>query len=90
MTPDDRESRIRERAHRIWESEGRPDDRDQVHWEIATRIIDEEDAAAGATVEDKLDEAVEDTFPASDPPAMTEPTRGIVKDSAATRKRRSS
>ena len=89
MTPDDRESRIRERAHRIWESEGRPDDRHQVHWEIATRIIDEEDAAAGSGQEDKLDEAVEESFPASDPPAMTDPVKGIVKDPAATRRRRS-
>jgi hypothetical protein len=89
MMPDDREARIRERAHRIWESEGRPDDRDQVHWEIATRIIDEEDAATASPEEQQVDDAIEMSFPASDPPSHSDPTTGIVEDSAATRKRRS-
>jgi hypothetical protein len=80
MTPDDKEARIRVRAHLIWESEGRPDDRSEVHWEIATRIIEEEDAASLPDTEDKLDEAGEESFPASDPPSMTQPTKGIVSD----------
>ncbi|TWS97336.1 DUF2934 domain-containing protein [Reyranella sp. CPCC 100927] len=36
----DREERIRQRAHEIWEMEGRPDGRDQEHWERAHREID--------------------------------------------------
>lgn len=89
MTADDREARIRERAHRIWESEGRPEDRSAVHWDIASRIIDEEDAAEGdPDREEKLDEAVADTFPASDPTVMQEPTQAIVKDKRAVRRRR--
>lgn len=81
MTANDRQARIRERAHRIWDSEGRPDDRAEVHWEIATRIIDEEDATAGTgETRDALDEAVEESFPASDPPAQTQPTESIAKD----------
>jgi hypothetical protein len=35
----DREERIRLRAHAIWEDEGRPDGRDQTHWERAEREI---------------------------------------------------
>lgn len=79
MSVDDKEDRIRKRAHLIWESEGRPDDRDQVHWEIATRIIDEEDRHRDAG-DDRLDEAVEESFPASDPAAITQPNTGIAYD----------
>jgi len=38
----DRQDRIRQRAHEIWEQEGRPDGRDQEHWERAHREVDEE------------------------------------------------
>ena len=37
------EDRIRERAHKIWESEGRPGDRAETHWSMASAEI-----AAGA------------------------------------------
>ncbi len=85
----DREERIRERAHRIWESEGRPDDRSSVHWDIAARIIDEEDTAASAPDDEAaIDDAVEQTFPASDPTVMQEPTRSIAKDAKAIRRRK--
>ena len=33
------EDRIRARAHRIWESEGRPGDRAAVHWSLASAEI---------------------------------------------------
>ena len=33
------EDRIRERAHRIWESEGRPGDRAEAHWSMASAEI---------------------------------------------------
>jgi uncharacterized protein YjbJ (UPF0337 family) len=37
---DDRESRIRERAYRIWEEEGTPDGHDYEHWRQAEREVD--------------------------------------------------
>ena len=40
--PDDREQRIREMAHRIWEDEGRPPGRDKRHWEMAESLVGEE------------------------------------------------
>ena len=43
----DREQKIRERAHRIWEEEGRPEGREQNHWERAAREIDSEDGEPG-------------------------------------------
>ncbi|KAA0678760.1 DUF2934 domain-containing protein [Roseomonas genomospecies 6] len=40
---DDLESRIRARAHQIWEREGRPEGRSQDHWELASEEIAIED-----------------------------------------------
>jgi len=40
----DREMRVRERAHQLWEQEGRPDGRESDHWERASREIDAEDS----------------------------------------------
>lgn len=46
----DREQKIRERAHAIWEREGRPDGRQAEHWEQAAReIADEEGEDAGSS-----------------------------------------
>lgn len=38
---DDKEERIRRRAHAIWESEGRPFGEEERHWEQARREIEE-------------------------------------------------
>jgi len=35
--------RIRERAYRLWESEGRPDGRALAHWDMAARLVAAED-----------------------------------------------
>jgi hypothetical protein len=44
------EERIRERAYRIWESEGRPEGRQDAHWEQARRECEAEEVArAGET-----------------------------------------
>ncbi len=60
----DREERIRERAHRIWRARGGRTTGRSVHWEIAARIIDEEDSAAAAPADEAaIDDAVEQTFP---------------------------
>jgi len=42
---DDKQHRIRQRAHAIWERHGRPDGADQDHWHQAAQEIDAEDAA---------------------------------------------
>ncbi|WP_042696200.1 DUF2934 domain-containing protein [Azospirillum sp. B506] len=41
LGPDD--PRVRDRAYRIWEDEGRPDHRHLDHWAQAAREIEEED-----------------------------------------------
>ncbi|MBB3166252.1 DUF2934 domain-containing protein [Rhizobium laguerreae] len=47
MEDRDRENRIRERAHQIWEREGGGEGNQERNWEQATREIDAENAAAG-------------------------------------------
>jgi hypothetical protein len=39
----DLEQRIRERAYRLWEEEGRPEGREAAHWEMAATLIAIED-----------------------------------------------
>ena len=36
---DDHERRVRERAYRIWEEEGRPNGRADTHWEMARELV---------------------------------------------------
>ncbi|SMH54573.1 DUF2934 domain-containing protein [Azospirillum agricola] len=43
----DEDSRIRARAHDLWERDGRPDNRHQEHWAQAEREIAEEEAVNG-------------------------------------------
>ncbi len=42
---DDKQDRIRQRAHAIWEGQGRPEGQDREHWAQATREIEAEDTA---------------------------------------------
>jgi hypothetical protein len=45
----DKERRIREVAHRIWEDEGRPADQAERHWEMAQRVVEAADPEGAAT-----------------------------------------
>ena len=46
----DREQRIREHAHRLWESEGRPEGRHEEHWRQACVAVDRDGGHTGAQV----------------------------------------
>ena len=72
------EQRIRERAYDLWQKEGSPEGRDQEFWERARLILQGEAAPPMQTPlsqrspeERKTDEAVAQSFPASDPPSFT-------------------
>ncbi len=78
----DRDQRIRNIAYTIWEEEGRPDGRAEIHWLRACELVDAEAAepADGASAAD---------MPAGDPPgwlkrsetppaALAEPPRTIA------------
>lgn len=41
---DERQERIRRRAHAIWEQAGRPDGAHQQHWDQAAAEVDSEDS----------------------------------------------
>ncbi len=97
---DDAERRVRERAYYLWEKEGSPPGRDQEFWERA-RLLEDAGEMPGmvtplqsrSAAEAEVDEAMKETFPASDPPsfAATERTGDSpeVKPAAARQSRRS-
>ncbi len=39
MVDDERDERIRRKAHEIWEQEGRPSGRADIHWDMASELI---------------------------------------------------
>ncbi len=63
MTPE-REARIRERAYRLWEEDGRPDGRETEFWERAEELIGMEENADAALLPN----------PATDPTRAEKPT----------------
>ena len=48
-----REDRIRARAYQLWETDGRPDGREQQHWEQACREVGATEQPAGNVGETK-------------------------------------
>jgi hypothetical protein len=75
---EDAETQIQKRAYLLWEKEGRPEGRDKEFWERARLLLDAEAAPSVVTAlqarsaeEIAVDEAMAETFPASDPPAFT-------------------
>lgn len=64
MSGDDRTEQQRERAYALWEQAGRPEGNHDEFWAQAGQEMD------GETLPDeRVDIAMEDTFPASDPPS---------------------
>lgn len=49
MTADRKEQRIRARAYRIWEEEGRPEGREREHWDMASELEAQEHPPEDAT-----------------------------------------
>ena len=49
MDRDSKQERIRARAYRIWEEEGRPEGREREHWDKASELEAQEHPPAGAT-----------------------------------------
>ena len=80
---DSNEQHIRERAYTLWEKEGSPEGRDVEFWERARLMVEAEAKPAMvrpqvSAKDAQIDEAMKETFPASDPPAFTA-DRGVRK-----------
>ena len=45
----DREHRVREIAHSLWEQEGRPSHQDKRHWTTAEQIVDAQERTGAAS-----------------------------------------
>ncbi|MGH7036206.1 MAG: DUF2934 domain-containing protein [Stellaceae bacterium] len=76
------EDQIRERAYHLWEEEGRPEGRAEIHWTKARALIEGERSQLAASEEtedanrrdrhdESVDEQLKESFPASDPPSYT-------------------
>ena len=77
------EDQIRERAYRLWEEEGRPEGRAEIHWQKARALIEgehgharaesarAEDSTPREISESSVDEQLDESFPASDAPSYT-------------------
>ena len=93
------EDQIRERAYYLWEEEGRPEGRAEIHWAKARALIEgdksqaaaaeaAEDPSAGDSADDRLDEQLKDSFPASDAPSYTSGKHVGEPDRSSQRRRR--
>ena len=68
-TPGDREDRIRQRAHELWEQEVQPDGQADRHWERATQDVDCADTVSRASRNgnaDGLSSTTDQSLPKSD------------------------
>ena len=75
---EDAEAWVWERSYLLWRKEGCPDGRDREFWERARLQLEAESAPpmiaplqARSAEEAAMDKALEESFPASDPPAFT-------------------
>ncbi len=69
---EEREHKISERAYHLWEEAGRPEGREHEFWERASHIHDSDPShASGSAGLNEVDEAGDESFPASDPPSFT-------------------
>ncbi|EHM00309.1 hypothetical protein HMPREF9946_02661 [Acetobacteraceae bacterium AT-5844] len=66
---DDTEQRIRDRAYALWQADGEPYGTPDEYWFRArAELLLEHELGPGS-----LDDQLDNTFPASDPPSLTQP-----------------
>lgn len=72
---DERQEKIRRRAHELWVAAGHPEGASDCFWLEAERELFGEGAPEGSEAgkQADLDRELDDTFPASDPPSGVQP-----------------
>ncbi|MFM2045073.1 MAG: hypothetical protein RLY86_3649 [Pseudomonadota bacterium] len=60
------DERIRRKAHDIWEQEGRPEGRENEHWEMAAELVAQHDLSLG-TLQPNPSNGGDDTAPRDQP-----------------------
>ncbi|MER8438563.1 DUF2934 domain-containing protein [Mesorhizobium sp. M1312] len=73
---DDRQERIRRRAHAIWEQTGRPDGAHQQHWDQASAEIDGEENLPKAKAARPKEPAAAKAKPKDSKPKTARPRKG--------------
>jgi hypothetical protein len=73
----DTEQRIRERAHQIWEEEGRPEGREREHWDRARFLVGLEDNADAGLEPNPMVEDREKGWTTPPPPEPVEPIEAL-------------
>jgi len=68
-TVDPTEEEIRELAYRLWEEDGCPEGQALEHWARARRMLRNGARKRADEPGASVDEQIEDSFPASDPPS---------------------
>ena len=61
MSDDDFEKRVRDRAHQLWEEEGRPEGQSEEHWRRAAALVQSEQDAGPAPANLALTEIAGET-----------------------------
>src|SRR5688500_2801776 len=82
------EERVRERAYALWEQEGRPDGREQEHWEEASRELQQNGDGAASGDGARQGPVQGGSRPSVDrltPSAATAAPTGVRQDGAARR-----
>jgi hypothetical protein len=74
---EDSEQRIRERAYRIWEEEGRPEGRDKEHWERARFLVGIEENADAGKLPNPIVEDRKKGYTTPPPPTPVEPIEAL-------------
>jgi hypothetical protein len=83
---EDREDRVRQRAHEIWVREGRPHGHEKQHWEQASSEIDAEEGSKPADAAPATGTSPPVEKPAVKRRAATKSTQAMAKKTTAAAK----
>jgi len=81
----DREHRVREIAHRLWEEEGRPPHQEKRHWATAERMFDAQGTSSAGTEPKRPQEEAQPASPGKRRTRTTAKRTAAESQASATR-----